>query len=190
MNGLEGADERIDVEGVGGSHAVAAPELGAVSIGGSLYPVYRLVVMAISLGAIAATFLVFFRTRLGLAARAVIANRDMAACLGIDTRRLDRITFAFGSGLAGLAGAVMAPLVSIDPNGGLGWLVPAFLSILVGGLGTIAGPLAGGAAIGGLDSLTSALASPVLAQLVVLVVAIVVIRLFPSGLMGRRRREA
>ena len=138
------------------------PSSAPSSIGGSPYPVYRLVVMAISLAAIVATFLVFFRTRLGLAARAVIANRDMAACLGIDTRRLDRLTFAFGAGLAGLAGAVMAPLVSIDPNGGLGWLVPAFLSILVGGLGSIAGPLAGGAAVGGVDSLTAALASPVM----------------------------
>ena len=60
----------------------------------------------------------------------------MAACLGIDTRRLDRVTFAFGAALAGLAGAVMAPIM-IDPNGGLGFLVPAFLSILVGGLGSI-----------------------------------------------------
>ena len=131
-----------------GSYAVAAPELGHVTIAGSPYPVYRLVVMAISLAVVGATFFVFFRTRLGLAARAVIANRDMASCLGIDTRRLDRITFASGAGLAGLAGAVMAPLVSIDPNGGLGWLVPAFLSILVGGLGSLAGPLAGGAAVG------------------------------------------
>jgi urea transport system permease protein len=173
-----------------GSHAVALPDLGQVTIGGSPYPVYRLAVMAIAILAIAATFLVFFRTRLGLAARAVIANRAMAACLGIDTRRLDRLTFAAGAGLAGLAGAAMAPLVSIDPNGGLGWLVPAFLSILVGGLGSLAGPLAGGAAIGGIDSLTAALSSPVFAQLAVLVAAILVIRLFPNGLVSRTRRDA
>jgi branched-chain amino acid transport system permease protein/urea transport system permease protein len=173
-----------------GSYAVAAPDLGTISIAGSPYPVYRLAVMALSLLAIAATFFVFFRTRLGLAARAVIANRDMAACLGIDTRRLDRITFAFGSGLAGLAGAAMAPLVSIDPAGGLGWLVPAFLSILVGGLGSISGPLAGAAGVAGLDSLAAALASPVFAQLIVLVAAILVIRIFPAGLLARSRREA
>ena len=173
-----------------GSHAVAAPDLGVVSIGGSPYPVYRLIVMAISLVAIAATFFVFFRTRFGLAARAVIANRDMASCLGIDTRRLDRITFAFGTGLAGLAGAAMAPLISIDPSAGVGWLVPAFLSILIGGLGSLSGPLAGGAAVGAVDSLTSAVASPVFAQLVVLIAAILVIRVFPSGLVSRRRREA
>jgi branched-chain amino acid transport system permease protein/urea transport system permease protein len=173
-----------------GSYAVAPPDLGSVMLAGSPYPVYRLAVMAISLAAIGATIVIFFRTRLGLAARAVIANRDMASCLGIDTRRLDRFTFAFGAGLAGLAGAAMAPLVSIDPNGGIGWLVPAFLSILVGGLGSLSGPLIGAAAVGGVDGFTAALASPIWAQLVVLALAIVVIRLFPRGLAAARRREA
>jgi branched-chain amino acid transport system permease protein/urea transport system permease protein len=120
----------------------------------------------------------------------VIANRDMAACLGINTRRADRLTFAFGAALAGLAGAAMAPLISIDPNAGLGWVVPAFLSILVGGLGTISGPLAGAAGVGGLDSLTAAFTSPVWAQFVVFTAAIIVIRIFPNGLVSRRKREA
>jgi len=173
-----------------GSFAVTVPDAGTITLAGSPYPVYRLIVMAISLVTIAATFFVFFRTRFGLAARAVIANRDMASCLGIDTRRLDRITFAFGTGLAGLAGAAMAPLISIDPSAGVGWLVPAFLSILIGGLGSLSGPLAGGAAVGAVDSLTSAVASPVFAQLVVLIAAILIIRVFPNGLVSRRRREA
>ncbi|MCX5494952.1 branched-chain amino acid ABC transporter permease [Kaistia dalseonensis] len=173
-----------------GSHAVAVPDVGSVDLFGTPYPVYRLIVMAISIVTIIATFYVFFRTRFGLAARAVIANRTMASCLGIDTRRLDRITFAFGSGLAGLAGAAMAPLISIDPNAGLGWMVPAFLSILVGGLGTISGPLAGAAGVGAVDSLTAAFTSPVWAQLVVFTAAILVIRLFPNGLVSRAKREA
>jgi urea transport system permease protein len=173
-----------------GSYAVTAPDLGAVMIGGSPYPVYRLLVMALSVATIAATIAVFYRTRFGLAARAVIANRAMASCLGVDTRRLDRITFAFGAGLAGLAGAAMAPLISIDPNAGIGWLIPAFLSILVGGLGSLSGPLAGGAAVGAGDSLTETIASPVVAQLVVFLGAILLIRLFPNGLAARVRREA
>jgi branched-chain amino acid transport system permease protein/urea transport system permease protein len=173
-----------------GAHAVTAPDLGAVLVAGSPYPVYRLVVMAISLAAIAATFALFFGTRFGLAARAVIADRDTASCLGIDTRRLDRWTFGIGAALAGLAGAAVAPLIAVDPQAGLGWLVPAFLAILVGGLGSIAGPLVGAAGVGGLDSLTSALASPVWAQLTVFVAAILVIRLRPRGLVARVRRES
>ena len=173
-----------------GAHGVVAPDLGALTLFGSPYPIYRLAIMAISLATIAITFFVFFRTRFGLAARAVIANRDMAACLGIDIRRLDRITFAFGAGLAGLAGAATAPIISIDPSAGLGWLTPAFLSVLVGGLGSLTGPIAGGAAIGGLDSFTAALLSPVWSQFVVFIAAILLIRMLPNGMLGRRRREA
>jgi urea transport system permease protein len=173
-----------------GSYAVQAPDLGAVTLFGSPYPVYRLVVMAISLAAIAGTFLIFFRSRFGLEARAVIANRPMASALGVNTRMLDRFTFAFGAWLAGLAGAAMAPLISIDPQAGLGWLVPGFLAILAGGLGSVAGPMAGAVGIGGLDSLTAALTSPVAAQVVVFVAAILVIRIFPNGLLGRRKRDA
>ena len=173
-----------------GSHAVQAPELGGVPLFGEAYPVYRLIVMGLSAAAIAITFLVFFKTRLGLQARAVIANRNMAAALGINTRMLDRLTFSFGAGLAGLAGAIISPLISIDPNAGLGWLVPGFLSILVAGLGTLSGPLAGAAGVGAVDSFTSALSSPVWAQLSVFVAAILVIRFFPQGLLALRRREA
>jgi len=173
-----------------GSHAVSAPALGSVMLAGQAYPVYRLVVMLVSAAAIVATFYVFFRTDWGLKARAVIANRNMAACLGINTRALDRLTFAWGAGLAGLAGAVMSPLISIDPNAGLGWLVPGFLSILVAGLGSISGPLAGAAGVSAVDSLASALSSPVWAQLTVFVAAILVIRFFPQGLLAFKRREA
>jgi len=172
------------------SYAVPSPDMGAVDLFGEPYPVYRLAVMAISVAAITGTFWLFFRTHFGLEARAVIANRNMASCLGINTRRLDRITFALGAGLAGLAGAAMAPLISIDPTAGLGWLVPGFLSILVAGLGSISGPLVGAAGVGAVDSLTAALTSPVWAQLTVFLAAILVIRLFPSGLMAAKRREA
>lgn len=173
-----------------GSYAVEPPDVGSVMLFGGQYPVYRLIVMGVSVVTIAATFAFFFATRWGLAARAVIANRNMAACLGIDTRLLDRITFAFGAGLAGLAGAAMAPMISVDPNAGLGWVVPAFLTILVGGLGTVSGPLVGAVGVGGIDSLTAAFSSPVWAQLVVFTAAILVIRVFPNGLVSRQRREA
>lgn len=172
------------------SYAVPSPELGSVQIFGEPYPVYRLLVMAISIAAIAGTFWLFFRTGFGLKARAVIANRSMASCLGINTRFLDRVTFALGAGLAGLAGAAMAPLISVDPTAGLGWLVPGFLSILVAGLGSIAGPLVGAAGVSAVDSLTASIASPVWAQVAVFVAAIIVIRLFPQGLLARQKREA
>jgi branched-chain amino acid transport system permease protein/urea transport system permease protein len=172
-----------------GSHSVPNPLPATVELLGSPYPLYRLFVMAVTLVTLAATFWLFFRTSWGLSARSVIANRSMAACLGIDTRRLDRLTFSFGAGLAGLAGAVMAPLVSLDPQMGLGFLVPAFLSILVGGLGSVAAPLAGATAVGVTDNLVSTFFSPVWAQGVVFTLAILLIRAFPQGLMARARRR-
>jgi urea transport system permease protein len=171
-----------------GSHAVQAPDVGSIMIFGSPYPVYRLIVMALAVAAILGVFLVFFKTRIGLMARAVIANRDMASALGVNTRMLDR--FTFGAWLAGLAGAAMTPLISIDPQAGLGWLVPGFLAILVGGLGSIAAPMAGAVGVGGVDALTSTLASPIAAQIAVFLAAVLVIRFFPNGLLGRKRREA
>ena len=95
-----------------------------VSFMGIEYPSYRLFIMAVALVTIGLTFYVFLKTDFGLGARAVIDNRDMAAVLGINTRKMYRTTFTFGSALAGLAGAVMAPLMSCDPQMGLGIFYP------------------------------------------------------------------
>jgi len=132
----------------------------------------------------AGTFLLFYQTSLGLVARAVIANRPMAGSLGLNTRRMDRMTFAFGAALAGLAGAVMAPLMSVDPQMGVGFLIPAFLSILVGGTGTLLGTLLGTTLIAGAGTVVSSIWTQITAQIVVFALAIVVIRLFPQGLAG------
>lgn len=169
-----------------GSHSVSAPIDATVSILGAPYPVFRLVIMAIAVIVIVATFWVFLRTRIGLAARGVIANRAMASCLGINTRKLDRLTFSLGAALAGLAGAVVAPLISIDPLMGIGFLVPAFLAIIVGGLGSLSSLIVGGSLVGGTDTVAANLLSPVWAQVIVFAMAILVIRLFPRGVMGGR----
>lgn len=159
-----------------------------VSVMGIEYPAYRLFIMVVSLITIVLTFYVFLKTDFGLGARAVIANRDMAAALGINTRKMYRTTFGFGSALAGLAGAVMAPLMSVDPQMGLGFFIPAFMAILVGGTGTLAGVLVGGGTVGGADSLISFIYSPVIAQIVVFSMVIIVIRIRPQGLLGSKGR--
>lgn len=166
---------------------VANPIPQTVRLVGATYPSYRLFIMAVAVAVAAATFLLFYRTHLGLAARAVIANRPMASSLGLNTRRLDRLTFAFGAALAGLAGAVMAPLMSVDPQMGVGFLIPAFLSILVGGTGTLLGALLGTSLIAGSTTVVSSAWTQIVAQVVVFSLAIVVIGLFPRGLTGGRR---
>jgi branched-chain amino acid transport system permease protein/urea transport system permease protein len=170
------------------SQTVTPPFSAQISLLGTPYPVYRLFIMGMALAVVLLTFRLFLHTRFGLMARAAIANRPMAACLGIDTRRLDRLTFAYGSALAGFAGAVMAPIMSVDPQMGLGFLVPAFLAILTGGAQALAGPLLGSALIGGTDVAVASLLSPVAAQITVLAMAVLVIRLCPQGLYERFRR--
>jgi branched-chain amino acid transport system permease protein/urea transport system permease protein len=166
---------------------VQNPLPSQVLILGAVYPSYRLFIMAVAIAVAAGTFFLFYRTRLGLAARGVIANRAMAASLGIDTRRMDRATFAFGAALAGLAGAVMAPLMSVDPQMGVGFLVPAFLSILVGGAGSLPGALLGTSVIAGSSTVVASIWTQVVAQIAVFSLAIVIIRIFPRGLAGGRR---
>jgi branched-chain amino acid transport system permease protein/urea transport system permease protein len=142
--------------------------------------------MGVAIVLAGATFLLFYRTVLGLAVRGAIANRAMASSLGINTRLLDRATFAVGAALAGIAGAVMAPIMSVDPQMGVGFRIPAFLSVLVGGTGTLLGALTGTAAIAGGTVIVSDLWTNVTAQVVVFTLAMIVIRLFPQGLTGRR----
>lgn len=166
------------------SASVAAPLSGSVSLGPVDYPAYRLTVMGISLAVLFAVAYLYRRTDFGLTVRASLDHPEMAEALGIDTRRVYRISFAAGAGIAGLAGALVAPLASIDPQMGLGTLVPAFLAVLVGGAGSLAGVLAGGALVGGLDGALSLWLSPVLSQVLVFAVAVTLIRLRPRGLFG------
>ena len=150
-----------------GSQQAVAPFAEPIAMFGITYSSYRLFVMGMAILIAAATYLILFRTRWGLTARGVIANRQMASCLGVNTRRVDRVTFAFGSGLAGLAGAIMAPLMSVDPQMGVGFLVPAFLSVLVGGTASPVGALWGASIIGGSNTVVAAIWTPEVAQIVV-----------------------
>jgi urea transport system permease protein len=169
------------------SYNVEAPVSALIQLGGgATYPVYRLVVMALAVCVIGLFLYLFQRTDFGLMARAVIARPAMAASLGINPRRMNRIAFVAGAAVAGLAGALVSPLISVDPQMGLGYLIPAFLSILVGGMGAVQGMLAGSAIVGGTDNLLTIWISPVAAQIIVFALAILVIRLKPQGLLGAR----
>ena len=171
------------------AQSVVAPISGSIAMGEFSYPLYRLIIMGASLCMIAATFWLFLKTDFGLMARAVIARPETATTLGINSRKLYRWSFIIGTALAGLAGALVAPTISVDPQMGLGYLIPGFLSILVGGSGPLAGVLVGGAAVGGTNSLLTVWISPVAAQIAVFILAIFIIRLRPFGILGGRNEK-
>jgi branched-chain amino acid transport system permease protein/urea transport system permease protein len=169
------------------AQAVPNPIPSSVNVFGVDYPAYRLFIMLISACLALATYYLFYRTNLGLQIRGVIANRPMAASLGINTRRMDRATFAVGAALAGFAGAVMAPIMSVDPQMGVGFLIPSFLAVLVGGVNSLVGALLGSGVIGSATTLFSGYISQADAQILVFILAIIIIRFFPNGLVGGRK---
>ena len=114
-------------------------------------------------------------------------HRDMATALGVDSRRVDALTFAGGAGVAALAGAIISPLGTVNPNMGLPWLIDSFLVVIVGGQSAL-GPVVGSVFVGGAESTLAFFIQPVTASMLVLVIAIVALRFRPQGLAGGRRR--
>lgn len=164
---------------------VPAPLPGSFTIAGAQLPIWRLVIMVVTILAVAGTYLVLGRSGIGLRARATLDNRELAEATGISTRRMYAGTYAVGAALAGFAGAMIVPGRILYPDIGLDNLVPMFIAVMVGGLGTIEGPLLGALAIGVPFGLMPALINPVFAQVVVIIGAIVFMRLRPSGLVSR-----
>jgi branched-subunit amino acid ABC-type transport system permease component len=113
-------------------------------------------------------------------------SRETAATLGIRTGRINALAFALGCALAGFAGALLSPLLPIEPSTGLDFLIDSFFVVLVGGAGSIAGTAAGGLVIGGGQSAIELVATPALSSILVLCLAVAIISLRPRGLAFRR----
>jgi len=160
------------------------PLPGMWSILGISYPAYRLAVIAVSIVALAAMYTWFSRSGAGVRIRAAMENSDMAAALGVNTRRVYQLTFAISAALAALAGALMSPLVTVEPQMGVAIAIDAFLIVIVGGLRSLAGVAAGAVVLGTVASVVSDLTDPVIAQIAVLVAAIIVIRFRPRGIVA------
>jgi urea transport system permease protein len=115
---------------------------------GATFPHFRIFVLVITGVCVAVIYWWFFRTTFGLKIRAVVQNRPMAAAMGIPTRQVDAWTFAFGTGLAGVAGCIVGPLYNVSPSMGGDYIVEAFMVVILGGTGQLAGTVAGGAVVG------------------------------------------
>ena len=160
---------------------VQSPVSGAIPFLGQSYSLYRLllVVIAVALGGALAALLYF--TRFGLTARAVIMNEDLARGLGIDSDKVRLVTFGLGAALASMAGALITPLLAVEPNMGLPWLVNSFMLVLVSGVSIVGLGLAS-LILGGAQVVVSTYLSPVIGGLTIVVLAAVILRIRPQGL--------
>jgi len=157
-----------------------SPLSGAAVILGATYSQYRLllvVVAALLAGAIA---LVLHGTRLGLVTRAVIANENLAQSLGVNSAQVRFASFSLGSALASLAGALVVPLSSVDPNMGVPWLVGAFMLVLLSG-SSLVSMAAAAVVLGAAQVLVSTYLNAVLGGMTIAVLAAVILRVRPTG---------
>ena len=167
-----------------GAKPVSPPFDGMADLGVTAYPAYRLLLIAVSILTLAVIILLVRRTRFGLDIRTVIQNREMAEAVGINTRLTYTVAFVFGSAVAGLAGALISPLATVLPQMGVNYLANAFFVVIVGGAGSVPGLIAGSTLVGGLTSVLNYQISPSLAQALVLLAAIVIVRFRPNGLVS------
>ena len=158
--------------------------IGSTGLFGIAYPTYRLFVIGITTVVVAITFFLFFHTDFGLRIRMVIMNRNMAAALGVNTHATDMWAFGVAAALVGFAGAIMTPLVVINPEMGLEFLSRSFVVVIIGGIGHLYGVIAGGAVIGGGEAALSFFLRPVVAQILVVLLAVIAIRVRPQGIAG------
>ncbi len=148
----------------------------------------RLWIIVFGLAVLLATVAVIRFTRFGLNMRAVTQNRPIAATMGIPTGRVDALTFAFGSGIAGMAGVALSQIDNVSPNLGTGYIIDSFMVVVFGGVGNLAGTLVGAFILGIVNKVLEPYAGAVLGKIFVLVAIILFIQRRPRGLFALRGR--
>ncbi len=160
----------------------------SISILGVQTSAYRVFILAVALALFAITWFILQRTSFGLKIRAITQSRSIAAAFGINANRVYRLTFAYGAGLAGLAGALVSPLKSVSPEMGTTYVVDAFMVVVMGGVQSLLGTLASSGVIGELTGLLAYASNDTMAKAVVLLAIVVLIRFRPQGLFAARIR--
>lgn len=160
----------------------AVPILGVET---SLFRVFILILTAALFGL---TWYLMFRTDIGMKLRAITQNREIASSFGINTNRIYRLTFAYGAGLAGLAGALVSPLKSVSPEMGTTYVVDAFMVVVLGGVESIIGTVASAFIIGELTGFLAFYGNDTMAKALVLLAIVILLRFRPRGLFSKNVR--
>jgi branched-chain amino acid transport system permease protein len=171
--------------GAGGkTYPVLAALSGAYNLGFMVLPVYRAWVILVSLGVCLAAWLLIEKTPLGARLRAATENPLLVTAFGINVPLMLTLTYAFGVGLAGLAGALAAPIYQVSPNMGSSLIIIVFAVVVIGGMGSIMGSILTGLMLGVLEALTKVF-FPTASAMTVFIVMILVLLLRPAGLFGK-----
>lgn len=156
---------------------------------GITLPYKRLFILFIAILCIVGVVLLMYRTRQGRNIRAVMQNRTMASSLGINTKKVDAITFAFGSGLAGLAGCTLTWIGAIGPTLGTNYIVDTFMSVVVGGAGSILGTIFGSSFIGVGSTALEFLTNASIGRVLIFTFVIIVLQFKPKGIFEVKNRS-
>jgi urea transport system permease protein len=158
-------------------------------IAGVQIPLNRLFIVGLTLLVLFLVYLLLYRSRMGLRARAVTQHRAMSSAVGINTERVDAMTFALGSGLAGIAGAVFTMVGSTNPGMGQAYIVDSFLVVVFGGVSSLLGTAASSFAIAQSQTTLEYITSGSMAKAVVLMMVIVALYFRPSGMFSAKTRS-
>jgi urea transport system permease protein len=181
----------IHIEGLGpGLQNVSVPEFlqGTFHVAGADINRYRSFIILVTMVLALVTWFIIYRTALGTQVRAIIRNPKMAAACGIDVARINALTFAFGSGLAGIAGVMMSGFKTVFPDMGTPMVVDGFLVVVMGGVGSLLGSVLSAGILGEINGLVAAETNDILARAVVFGVVIAIIVLKPKGLFALKGR--
>jgi urea transport system permease protein len=181
----------LHIRGLGpGLQNVTVPEwmTGVVSIGGDQINIYRLFIIVVTLALTVLTWVLMYRTDIGIQVRAIMRNPKMAAACGIDVARVNALTFAYGSGLAGVAGVMMSGFKTVFPDMGTSMVVDGFMVVVAGGVGSLLGSVLSAGVLGQVNGGVAAVTNDILARAVVFGLVILIIIIKPNGLFSYKGR--
>lgn len=170
---------------------VRAPDWlnGSFVLLGVTIPSARLFIIVMAVLVLAGLALLLLKSKIGLLTRAVNQDRMMASATGIDVKRVDFMVFCLGSGIAGLAGVMLALLGPVTPNVGQSYIIPAFLVVVMGGLGSIVGTTAAALILGVFSALAQIYVDVSVSQMLLLVFVILFIQIRPQGVVAVKSRQ-
>jgi urea transport system permease protein len=154
-----------------------------------LFAYNRLFVVGFACFIVIGTWLLLTRTSLGLQIRAVMQNRSMASCVGVRTDRVNMMTFAFGSGLAGMAGACLSQIANVGPSLGQSYIIDCFMIVVLGGIGNLVGTVSASLGVGMMDQVLQPFLGAVMGKITVLAAIILFLQWRPAGLFATRSRN-